>query len=105
MPNSVVPTLPASVPSSSGKASVVIDRFPDGHRLALNRVDTATLTSVVSDHVRDHAVSGELRSENLHYFDLSLSGRPKGAWKVRCETRHKCNSTKPRHANWAVAGS
>jgi AraC family transcriptional regulator len=80
MPNSVVPKLPASVPSSSGKTSFVIDRFPDGHRLALNRVDTATLTSVVSDYVRDRSVSGELHCENLHYFDFSLSGRPKGAW-------------------------
>jgi AraC family transcriptional regulator len=79
MLTSAVPQLPASAPSSPGKA-VVIDRFPDGHRLALNRVDTATLTSVVSDYVRDRPTSGELRSENLHYFDFSLSGRPKGAW-------------------------
>ena len=80
MPNSAVPKLPASVSLSSGVAGVVIDRFPDGHRLALSRVDTAMLTSVVTDYVRDHAVSGELRCENLHYFDFSLSGRPKGAW-------------------------
>ena len=73
---------PALTPPSSisGKTGVVIDRFPDGERLALNRVDTATMTSVVSDYVRDHPVSGELRTENLHYFDLSLSGRPMGAW-------------------------
>lgn len=73
---------PAPTPPSSicGKTSVVIDRFPDGERLALNRVDTATMTAVVSDYVRDHSVSGELRTDNLHYFDLSLSGRPMGAW-------------------------
>ena len=78
--STVVPKLPASVPSSFDGAGVVIDRFPDGHRLALNRVDTPTLTSVVSDYVRDHPVSGGMRCENLHYFDFSLSGRPKGAW-------------------------
>ena len=31
----------------------VIDRFPDGRRLSLSRVDTATVTSLVSDYVRD----------------------------------------------------
>src|SRR5260370_40418879 len=80
MPNSVARNLPAAVSSSSGRASVVIHRFPDGLRLALTRVETPTLTSVVSDYVRDRPVSGELRCENLHYFDFSLSGRPKGAW-------------------------
>jgi AraC family transcriptional regulator len=58
----------------------VIDRFPDGRRLALNRFDAPTLTSVVSDWVRDHPVSGVWYSENLHYLDFSLSGRPEGAW-------------------------
>lgn len=76
MPNPVVPKSLDRVPSSS----VVIDRLPDGHRLALSRVDTAMLTAVVTDYVRDHAVSGELHCENLHYFDFSVSGRPKGAW-------------------------
>jgi hypothetical protein len=28
----------------------------------------------------DHAVCGESHCENQHYFDFSLSGRPKGAW-------------------------
>lgn len=58
----------------------MIDRFPDGRRLALNRFDAPTLTSVVSDWVRDHPVSGVWYSENLHYLDFSLSGRPEGAW-------------------------
>ena len=80
MPSTVVPRLPASVPSSSCGANIVIDRFPDGRRLALKRVDTPTLTSVVSDYVRDYPTSGEMRSDDLHYFDFSLSGRPTGAW-------------------------
>ena len=48
--------------------------------MALNRFDAPTLTSVVSDWVRDHPVSGVWYSENLHYLDFSLSGRPEGAW-------------------------
>lgn len=78
MPTSAAPNSPGSTPPSSLKP-VVIDRFPDGHRLALDRVDTTSLTSVVSDYVRDRPASGELRSENLHYFDFTLSGRPVGA--------------------------
>jgi len=76
MPTSAVPKSACSLLSNS----VVIDRFPSGHRLALSRIDTATLTAVVTDYVRDRAVSGELHCENMHYFDLSLSGRPEGAW-------------------------
>lgn len=75
MPDSIVSKLPSSVPNS-----VVIDVFPKGRRLAFHRIDTATLTTVVTDYVRDRAVSGELHSESLHYFDFTLSGRPKGAW-------------------------
>jgi len=78
---SVVPKVPASVCfNPMPGAGVVIDRIPDGRRLALNRVDTATVTSLVSDYVRDRPVSGVWHSESLHYLDLSLSGRPKGAW-------------------------
>jgi AraC family transcriptional regulator len=80
MLKSAVANSSASFPANPGPRSIVIDRFPDGHRLALNRVDTPKLTAVVSDYVRDRPVSGELRSESLHYFDFSLSGRPSGAW-------------------------
>jgi len=66
------------MPNSVGE-NVVLDQLPGGNGSALNRIDTATMTSVVSDYVRDHAVSGELYCDTLHYFDFSLSGRPKGA--------------------------
>lgn len=72
---------PASVGfKSMPGAGAVIDRFPDGRRLSLSRVDTATVTSLVSDYVRDRPVSGVWHSKSLHFLDLSLSGRPKGAW-------------------------
>jgi AraC family transcriptional regulator len=81
MPNLIVPEVTCfSCSKPTQDTGVVIDRFPNGRRLALNRVDTATLTSVVSDYDRDHPVSGVWHSESLHYLDLSVSGRPKGAW-------------------------
>lgn len=80
MPNSLPPKLQSPVPSSARAANVVIDGFPKGHRLALSRVDTATLTSMVTDYVRDRSVCGELHCEDLHYFDFTVSGRPKGSW-------------------------
>jgi AraC family transcriptional regulator len=77
---SVVPKVPASVCFKPMPGAGVVDRIPDGRRLALYRADTATVTSLVSDYVRDRPVSGVWHSESLHYLDLSLSGRPMGAW-------------------------
>ena len=78
--NPVVPKAPSSVgfkpiPGVGG----VLDRFPDGRCLSLRRVDTATVTSFVSDYVRERPVSGVWHNEGLHFLDLSLSGRPPGA--------------------------
>ena len=68
-----------SAPSIGARAGFGIDQFPGGHQSTLNRIDTATMTSIVSDYVRDQPVSGVLHCENFHYFDFSLSGRPQGA--------------------------
>jgi AraC family transcriptional regulator len=74
----------SGAPSSVGfgpipEAGGVLDRFPGGRRLSLSRVDTATVTSFVSDYIREGPVSGVWHNEDLHFLDLSLSGRPPGA--------------------------
>lgn len=66
--------------SQPHRFSAVTDRFPAGRRLTMSRIDAPSLTSVMSEYERDFCVTGEWVSDDTHYLDLSLSGRPPGAW-------------------------
>ena len=76
----------ATKPAAVGKlampdalAASVGRPFPPGRWLDMQRWETPTFTAVYVDHERDQAVTGEWYSEEFHYFDLSLSGRPSDA--------------------------
>jgi AraC family transcriptional regulator len=54
-------------------------RFPAGRVLDVRAARTASLTATILDYDRDFPVSGNWYSDEIHFFDMSLSKRPPGA--------------------------
>jgi AraC family transcriptional regulator len=73
--------------SSSGSSALaqadlsgfVSEHFPPGRWLNVRRVDTSALTAMMADVDGDFPIAGDWYSDEVHYFDMSLSARPAGA--------------------------
>jgi len=54
-------------------------RFPAGHILDEKRTSTSSLMAMRVDYDRDYPVTGDWYSEDIHFFDMTLSARPPGS--------------------------
>lgn len=54
-------------------------RFPVGHVLNQQRASTASLMALRVDYDRDYPVAGDWYSDDIHFFDMTLSRRPPGS--------------------------
>ncbi len=54
-------------------------RFPAGHVLDQKRTSTASLMAMRVDYDRDYPVTGNWYSDDIHFFDMTLSARPPGS--------------------------
>lgn len=54
-------------------------RFPAGHVLSQQRSSSDSLMAMRVDYDRDYPVTGDWYSEDIHFFDMTLSRRPPGS--------------------------
>jgi hypothetical protein len=54
-------------------------RFPVGRVLYVRRANARSFSAMMVDYDRDFPISGNWYSEDVHFFDMSLSKRPPGA--------------------------
>jgi AraC family transcriptional regulator len=54
-------------------------RFPAGHILDEKRTSTSSVMAIRVDYDRDYPVGGDWYSDDIHFFDMTLSARPPGS--------------------------